>query len=102
MSRYRGPTRLSADHNTDGFDCGDETLDNWLKRISPRNRREGSSRTWVRVARAEHRRQFAGARLTVSAAPGVMIVSWPAGVRRTQGQWTPGYGFGFSAAQWCR
>ena len=44
-SRYRGPTRLSADHNTDGFDCGDETLDNWLKRISPRNWREGSSRT---------------------------------------------------------
>ena len=47
MSRDRGPTLLSADHGTDGFDCGDETLDNWLKRIAPRNQREGSSRTWV-------------------------------------------------------
>ena len=47
MSPYRGPTLLSADHNTDGFDCGDETLDAWLQRIAPRNQREGSSRTWV-------------------------------------------------------
>ena len=47
MSRYRGPTLLSADHGTDGFDCGYETLDNWLKRVAPRNQREGSSRTWV-------------------------------------------------------
>ena len=47
MSRYRGPTLLSADHDTDGFDCGDETLDDWLKRIARRNQREGSSRTWV-------------------------------------------------------
>ena len=47
MSRYRGPTLLSADHNTDRFDCGDETLDSWLKRIARRNQREGSSRTWV-------------------------------------------------------
>ena len=47
MSRYRGPTLLSADHGTDGFDCGDETLDNWLKRVAPRNQSEGSSRTWV-------------------------------------------------------
>ncbi len=47
MSPYRGPTLLSADHDTDGFDCGDETLDSWLQRIAPRNQREGSSRTWV-------------------------------------------------------
>ncbi|MCY3559563.1 MAG: GNAT family N-acetyltransferase [bacterium] len=47
MSRYHGPTLLSADHETDGFDCGDETLDNWLKHRASRNQREGSSRTWV-------------------------------------------------------
>ena len=47
MSPNRGSTLLSADHDTDGFDCGDETLDAWLKRIAPRNQREGSSRTWV-------------------------------------------------------
>jgi len=47
VSRYHGPTLLSADHDTDDFDCGDETLDNWLKHLASRNQREGSSRTWV-------------------------------------------------------
>lgn len=47
MSRYHGPALLSTDHDTDDFDCGDETLDNWLKYLAPRNQREGSSRTWV-------------------------------------------------------
>lgn len=47
MNRCHGPTLLSADNDTDDFDCGDETLDNWLKHLAPRNQREGSSRTWV-------------------------------------------------------
>lgn len=47
MSRYHGPALLSADHDTDEFDCGNETLDNWLKYLAPRNQREGSSRTWA-------------------------------------------------------
>ena len=47
MSRYHGPELLSTDHDTDEFDCGDETLDDWLKHLAPRNQREGSSRTWV-------------------------------------------------------
>ena len=47
MSRYHGPSLLAADHVTAGFECGDETLDDWLKRVAPRNQREGSSRTWV-------------------------------------------------------
>ncbi|MCY4101655.1 MAG: GNAT family N-acetyltransferase [bacterium] len=47
MSRYHGPTLLSADHDADDFDCGDETLDHWLKHLARRNQREGSSRTWV-------------------------------------------------------
>lgn len=47
MSRYHGPELLSTDHDTDDFDCGDKTLDDWLKHLAPRNQREGSSRTWV-------------------------------------------------------
>ena len=47
MSPYRGPELLAADHHTAGFDCGDEALNEWLRRRAPRNQREGSSRTWV-------------------------------------------------------
>ena len=47
MSLYRGPELLAADHDTAGFDCGDEALNEWLHRRAPRNQREGSSRTWV-------------------------------------------------------
>ena len=47
MSPYRGPELLAADHDIRGFDCGDEALNEWLRRRAPRNQREGSSRTWV-------------------------------------------------------
>lgn len=47
MSRYHCPALLSTDHDTDDFDCGDETLNHWLKHLAVRNQREGSSRTWV-------------------------------------------------------
>ncbi len=47
MSRYRGPELLAAHHDAEGFDCGDEALNEWLHRRAPRNQREGSSRTWV-------------------------------------------------------
>ena len=47
MSGYRGPELLAAEHDTAGFDCGDEVLNEWLRRRAPRNQREGSSRTWV-------------------------------------------------------
>lgn len=47
MSAYRGPELLTADHDTARFDCGDETLNEWLRRRAPRNQREGASRTWV-------------------------------------------------------
>lgn len=47
MSEYRGPELLTADHDTAGFDCGDEALNEWLRRRAPRNQREGASRTWV-------------------------------------------------------
>lgn len=47
MSEYRGPELLTADHDTASFDCGDEALNEWLRRRAPRNQREGASRTWV-------------------------------------------------------
>ena len=47
MSGYRGPELLAAEHDTAGFDCGDEALNEWLRRRAPRNQREGASRTWV-------------------------------------------------------
>ena len=47
MSPYGGPELLTADHDVEGFDCGDEALNGWLRRRAPRNQREGSSRTWV-------------------------------------------------------
>ena len=47
MSRYRKPELLASNHDIAGFDCGDEALNEWLRRRAPRNQREGSSRTWV-------------------------------------------------------
>ncbi|MCY3652130.1 MAG: GNAT family N-acetyltransferase [bacterium] len=43
----RGPEKLRASHNVEGFDCGDEVLNNWLQGRVLRNQIEGSSRTWV-------------------------------------------------------
>ena len=47
MSTYQGPELLAADHDVEVFDCGDEPLNEWLRRRARRNQREGSSRTWV-------------------------------------------------------
>lgn len=47
MSPYRGPELLASHHDIESFDCGDEALNEWLRRRAPRNQREGSSRTWV-------------------------------------------------------
>ena len=47
MRPYRGPEPLEESHNLQGFDCGNEALDDWLQRRALRNQREGSRRTWV-------------------------------------------------------
>lgn len=52
MTPYKGPELLTADHDVEDFDCGDEVLNGWFRRRAPRNQREGSSRTWV-VTRSE-------------------------------------------------
>ena len=47
MRPYRGPEPLGASHDVEGFDCGNEALNEWLQRRAALNQREGSSRTWV-------------------------------------------------------
>ena len=47
MSPYQGPELLAASHDVGGFDCGNESLNRWLKLRAPLNQRAGSSRTWV-------------------------------------------------------
>ncbi|WP_419864319.1 GNAT family N-acetyltransferase [Candidatus Poriferisodalis sp.] len=49
MSAFRGPELFSNSHDIEAFDCGDEALNNWLRRRAAHNQREGSSRTWVVV-----------------------------------------------------
>lgn len=41
------PALLSADHRTDAFDCGQATLNTWLKRHALANQERGASRTYV-------------------------------------------------------
>lgn len=47
MIRYVGPELLGPDHVLDEFDCGDQTLNDWLATKARHNQREGGSRTWV-------------------------------------------------------
>ncbi|MDE2894022.1 MAG: GNAT family N-acetyltransferase [Chloroflexota bacterium] len=44
---YRGPVLLTTEHRTESFDCGDASLNQWLRRRALRNQGDGSSRTWV-------------------------------------------------------
>jgi GNAT superfamily N-acetyltransferase len=41
------PVPLSSAHLTDTFDCGEATLDDWLKRRALPNQTSGASRTFV-------------------------------------------------------
>ena len=47
MNQYQGPELLDVAHDLDSFDCGNEALNDWLRKRATRNQREGSSRTWV-------------------------------------------------------
>lgn len=51
MSGYSGPELLAADHILDDFDCGDDLLNDWLKRRARANQYSGASRTWVALDR---------------------------------------------------
>jgi GNAT superfamily N-acetyltransferase len=41
------PERLSAEHNLSGFDAGEPTLDDWLRRRAFQNEESAASRTYV-------------------------------------------------------
>lgn len=41
------PQSLAATHRLDGFDCGEPSLDDWLKRRALTNHLNGASRTFV-------------------------------------------------------
>jgi GNAT superfamily N-acetyltransferase len=41
------PAPLAAEHDLDGFSCGTEPLDGWLKRRARQNEASGASRTYV-------------------------------------------------------
>lgn len=50
---FAAPAPLTAEHRTDGFDCGQTTLNTWLRRHAFANQERGASRTYVVCA--EHR-----------------------------------------------
>lgn len=41
------PTPITADHDTDSFICGVDSLDHWLKKKALKNQQTGASRTFV-------------------------------------------------------
>jgi GNAT superfamily N-acetyltransferase len=41
------PGKLGTDHNRDGFECGEQSLDDWLRRRALQNEESGASRTYV-------------------------------------------------------
>jgi GNAT superfamily N-acetyltransferase len=45
--KLTAPMPLTADHETDGFSCGIDSLDVWLKRRSLKNQIQGATRTFV-------------------------------------------------------
>jgi GNAT superfamily N-acetyltransferase len=44
---FAAPVPLATHHLTEGFACGTESLDNWLKRRALKNQVQGASRTYV-------------------------------------------------------
>jgi GNAT superfamily N-acetyltransferase len=47
VSRFRDPEPLSAEHDLDGFSCGTESLDLWLKKHARQAAATNSARTFV-------------------------------------------------------
>jgi GNAT superfamily N-acetyltransferase len=45
--KLAAPMPLSEQHETEGFSCGSDNLDQWLKRRSFKNQIQGASRTYV-------------------------------------------------------
>ena len=47
MGVVTAPTTLDGKHNTIEFDCGNDTLNEWLKKRALKNQDDGASRTFV-------------------------------------------------------
>jgi len=47
MAEFSTPTPLLATHATDGFDCGELVLNDWLIKRALKNENSGASRTFV-------------------------------------------------------
>ena len=47
MAKLSTPTPLLATHVTDGFDCGEPVLNDWLIKRALKNENSGASRTFV-------------------------------------------------------
>ncbi len=45
--RTNPPEKLSSDHDLSQFQCGEPTLDDWLRRRALQNEKSGASRTYV-------------------------------------------------------
>ena len=52
--QFSAPESLSVSHRLDEFECGEATLDEWLKRRAMANQLSGASRTFVVVGQ-DHR-----------------------------------------------
>lgn len=46
-ARFSPPEKLSSNRDCTRFDCGEPTLDDWLKRRAMQNEESGASRTYV-------------------------------------------------------
>lgn len=47
MEQVSSPELLRLGHHVEAFECGEESLDSWLKRRALRNQETGASRTYV-------------------------------------------------------
>lgn len=47
MSGFSSPHRITGDHVTNGFSCGQPSLDDWVQRFALMNDRAGMSTCWV-------------------------------------------------------
>ncbi len=50
---FSAPEKLTSSHDVSEFECGESSLDSWLKRRALQNEEAGASRTYVLRARQE-------------------------------------------------
>ena len=47
MGAITAPASLRPEHQTDGFECGELSLDEWLAKRAAKNQASGASHTYV-------------------------------------------------------